>query len=53
LIKGADALFINAFDSQNHLNPIVVKSRGATRMEIIINYLAARAFYLFTKKKIQ
>jgi hypothetical protein len=41
LIKEADGLFVNSFDSRNHLNPIVVKSRDVTRMEIYINYLAA------------
>jgi len=64
LIKENDGLFVNSFDSQNHLNPIVVKSRGVTCMEIIINYLAAyqeysqrtkatKALYPFTKQKIQ
>jgi hypothetical protein len=41
LIKEADGFFVNSFDSQNHLNPVLVKSRGVTRMEIIINYRAS------------
>lgn len=41
LIKETDGLFVNAFDSQNHLNPVVVGSRDITRVEISINYLAA------------
>lgn len=41
LVKENDGLFVNTFDSQNHINPVEVKNRNVSRMEISINYMAA------------
>lgn len=41
LIKEADGLFANQFDQNNNIQPVIVKEKGFSRVNIIINYEAA------------
>jgi len=41
LIKEAKGLFANQFDQNNNIQPVIVKDKGFSRVNIIINYEAA------------